>query len=57
MANKEGMNLTSFIISILCIMFLYDLTFNDYNNTMVHKFLVNQGISQKIEQFEGKSRY
>lgn len=56
MAKNNG-SLTELIIMILVAMFLYDCVFHDYNDTKVHHFLQQQGISQKIESFEYKLKH
>lgn len=53
---KDNGSLTELIVMILVAIFLYDCVFHDYNDTMAHKFLVQQGISQKISAFEYKMK-
>ena len=55
MAKGGGdMTLTGFIVMILIALFLGDCVLNPYEETKAHKFLEQQGISQRIENFEYK---
>lgn len=56
MKNEGLSNLLFAILMILFVMFLGDQVIHrdNYNVTQAHKFLVQQGISQKIERFENR---
>lgn len=56
MAKNNG-SLTELMIMILVALFLGDCVLNDYEDTQVHHFLQQQGISQKIESFEYKLKH
>ena len=43
------------IVSILLVLFLYDLVLHEnYNESFTHQFLVEIGVSQKIELIKDK---
>ncbi|WP_455543858.1 hypothetical protein [Intestinibacter sp.] len=43
------------VLFLALVYFLCQCVFDDYDNTIIHKTLVQKGISQKIDELEKKS--